>query len=62
MKVWDEQAPGPARGIERRLTRLDVRAKEVDLGPVEVELGPPARDEAVVPGLRRRVRHAEAPE
>lgn len=47
----DQHPAGPARHVERRLPRLDVRAEELDLGTVEVELGPPPRDESVVPGL-----------
>ena len=52
LEIGHEQPPGAARGIERRLAGLDELPEPVDLRPVEVELRPPARDEAVVPGLR----------
>ena len=50
----NEQPAAPAADVECRLTRCDVRAEEGDLGSVEVEVGPPAGDQTVVPGRRRR--------
>ena len=60
-EIRHEQPTGPTARIERRLAGLDVRAELVDLRAVEVELRPPARDEAVVPGRRGGRAHAEAP-
>ena len=52
-KPRHEQAPGPARHVERRLpTVLDEALEVGDLGAVRVEHRPPARNDAVVPGLR----------
>jgi hypothetical protein len=51
-EVRDEQPSGAAGDVERRLTALDVLLEVRDLGTVLVELGPPLRDEPVVPGLR----------
>jgi hypothetical protein len=59
-KVRDEQTAGAAGNVERRLTSLDVLLKVRDLGAIFVELGPPPRNEAVVPGLWR-VRHVSGP-
>jgi hypothetical protein len=50
-EVRKEQASRPARDVERRLACLDERAEVVDLRAGEVELGPPACDDAVVPCL-----------
>jgi hypothetical protein len=61
LKIRHEEPPGAARDVERGLSRLHEALEVVDLGTVEVELGPPPRDEAVVPGLRAGVGHAEAP-
>ena len=46
-----QQPSRPARQIERRLTGLDVLAKEVDLRAAGGELRPPTRHQAVVPRL-----------
>ena len=58
VEIRHEQPARAARGVERRLARLDERPEPVDLRPVEVELGPPTRDESVVPGLRGGGAHA----
>ena len=42
--------PVPQREVECGLPRLDVATEVVDLGAGRVELGPPARGDAVVPG------------
>ena len=47
-----EQPAGAAGDVERGLARLDVALEVRDLRAFGVELGPPLRDEAVVPGLR----------
>lgn len=62
VQIRDQQPTRPAGDVECGLPGLDERAEEVDLGAVEVELGPPARDEAVVPGARLAHGQAEAPE
>src|SRR5204863_300078 len=54
-KVRDQQPACPASDVERRLTALlDVPLEVGDLVRPElvVELRPPLRDQAVVPGLR----------
>ena len=52
VQVRDQQPAGTATRIQRRLARLDERPEELELGPVEVVLGPPAGNEPVVPRLR----------
>jgi hypothetical protein len=50
-KKRHEEATGAAGDVERRLAAFLDDAPEVrDLRPADVELGPPARDNAVVPG------------
>ncbi len=45
-----QQAPGPATGVERGLAARLYRAPEVlNVVAVVIELGPPARHQAVVP-------------
>ena len=52
-EVRDEEPSGPARDVESRLTVvLDELLEVRDLGAVHVELGPPSRNDPVVPGLR----------
>ena len=53
-EIRQEEAPGPAGGVERGLTFLDEPPEVVDLGARVVELGPPLRNEPVVPRLRVR--------
>ena len=49
----DEETPGAAGHVERRLPEAVDHALEVgDLGAVGVELRPPAGHEPIVPGLR----------
>jgi hypothetical protein len=49
----DEQSAAATADVEGGLTGGDVGAEELDLGPVEVEVGPPPSDQPVVPGGRR---------
>jgi hypothetical protein len=49
----NQEAAGPARDVERRLTAFDVALEVGDLRAILVELGPPLGDEAVVPRLRQ---------
>ena len=53
-----EQPATPAADIECRLTGRDVAPEERDLGSIEVQVGPPAGDQAVMPGRCRS--HAAA--
>ncbi len=50
----EQQPARSARDVERRLSvRLDLPPEVVELGASLIELGPPARDDAVVPRLRK---------
>src|SRR5205823_6116126 len=63
-EIWKEQAAGPARDVERRLAvAFDAPLKVRDLvrPKVVVELGPPFRDQPVVPCLGGILHSSPAP-
>ena len=58
-EIREQQAPGAAGDVQSRLPRFDVPLEVLDLLAALVELGPPAGNDAVMPGGSARLLHLQ---